>query len=108
LLETIETYLAAGIIGLVIGVYITNLYNRKKIRETTLAKIIEVGLVENKLKELESQIRVLNNAISSIKGIGESLEEQMMNSQDIEKTYINQFEIKDKGEIKDLEESKIF
>jgi hypothetical protein len=63
-------------------------------------------MVEKSIQELESQIKILNNTISNLKDIGGDLEEQIKNSQDIEKSYSDKFEIQDKIDIKDILENE--
>ena len=63
-------------------------------------------MVEKSIQELESQIKILNNTISNLKEIGGELEVQIKNSQDIEKSYSDKFEIQDKIDIKDVLENE--
>ena len=102
MLENIELYLTVGFFGALIGIFIARRYFRRTILDATLGKIIEVSLIEKDIKNLESQIQILNNTIISLKEIGESLEEQVRNSQDIERSYSDKLDNKDKTEIKDI------
>ena len=94
--------MVVGFFGFLIGFYITRLYYQRTVRDASLGKIIEVSLIEKKINELEAQISILNNTVSSLKEIGESLEEQVRNSYDIEKSFRGKFETRNKKEIEDI------
>jgi hypothetical protein len=94
MLDIIETYVVVGFFGLLIGFYVTRRYYQRTVRDVSLGKIIEVSFIENKIGELESQIVILNDALSSLKEISEALEEEVKNSHDIERTFCSKFEIR--------------
>lgn len=105
-MEIFEPLVIAGFFCFIIGAYLTRLYYQRTVRDVSLGKIIEVSLIDTKIKELESQIKVLNNTILNLKEIGEALEEQVINSQDIEKSLSGKFETQDQIEIEDIKESE--
>jgi hypothetical protein len=103
MLDFLESYLIAGMLGLSIGIFATHRYYRKTVRNASLGKIIEVSLIEKKISELESEINILNETVERLREIGEALEEEVKHSKDIEMFYREKFNTKElKKEIEDI------
>jgi len=103
MLDSLEYYLIAGILGVIIGILVTHRYYRTRVRNASLGKIIEVSLIDKKIGELESEINVLIETVDSLREIGEALEEEVKHSKDIEMFYTEKFAIKEmKKEIEDI------
>jgi hypothetical protein len=84
MLEIVEDYLIGGIIGFVAGAVATRLFFKSSIERRKIGEVIEWGMVEKTISQLNSMTTILNRLVADIKSSAEELAEKIEIAQDME------------------------
>ena len=91
MIEVIETHIVMTIIGFIVGVFTTKYYYERTVKNVALGRIIEFSMITKSIQNLNQLSSSLHEVIQGMNRCSEELDEQLRFSNDIEKSYQNNF-----------------
>jgi hypothetical protein len=98
MIEVIETHIVMTIIGFIVGVFTTKYYYERTVKNVALGRIIEFSMITKSIQNLNQLSSSLHEVIQGMNRCSEELDEQLRFSNDIEKSYQNNFKTPENGD----------